>query len=358
VLCEWQRNSLFGFLGSRKNERRQTMRNERKSNDWTDEQDNVQPTKWAEEEQVAGDEDEQQVFLAAPDTSEEDDREQFASSKPALEEDSTKTYLREIGRHKLLSGREEIELARAAKLGDERSRQKLIQSNLRLVVSIARKYINRGLTFQDLIQEGSLGLIRAVEKFDPEKGFKFSTYATWWIRQAITRALADKSRAIRVPVHMNERLSKLRKVIRQQREKLGRAPDLDELSEATGLSKDKLNQVLSASKNLLSLDAVYREGFDSTLGEMLEDESSRQPEDSASEQLLSRDIDGLLSQLAPQERDVIVLRFGLRGGQPLTLEESGKRLGYSRERVRQIEFKAMKKLRNSTRVAGLKEYLA
>lgn len=291
------------------------------------------------------------------DTDEPVETEEFASSRPALEEDSTKTYLREIGRHKLLSGREEIELARAAKRGDERARQRLIRANLRLVVSIARKYVNRGLLLQDLIQEGSLGLIRAVEKFDPEKGFKFSTYATWWIRQAVTRALADKSRAIRVPVHMNERLSKLRKVIRQLREKLGRAPNIPEMSEATGLTREKLEQILGASKNLLSLDATYREGFDSTLGEMLEDESSRQPEATASEQLLTRDIDHVLSQLAPNERDVITLRFGLKGGTPLTLEESGKRLGYSRERVRQIEFKAMKKLRNNTRVAGMKEYL-
>jgi RNA polymerase primary sigma factor len=296
------------------------------------------------------------VFLIDDEEAQQEE-EVFETTRPAPEEDSTKTYLREIGKHRLLTGREEIELARAAKQGNQHARHRLIQSNLRLVVSIARKYINRGLTFQDLIQEGSLGLIRAVEKFDPEKGFKFSTYATWWIRQAITRALADKSRAIRVPVHMNERLSKLRKVIRQQREKLGRAPDLDELAVASGLSQEKLQQVLGASKNLLSLDAVYREGFDSTLGEMIEDESSRQPEDTASEQLLSRDIDSLLSQLAPQERDVITLRFGLKGGQPLTLEESGKQLGYSRERVRQIEFKAMKKLRNNQRAAGLKEYL-
>jgi RNA polymerase primary sigma factor len=312
---------------------------------------------WTEPNGAVPDWSDEELFLLEEEDAHAADEHEYESSRPAPEEDSTKTYLREIGRHRLLTGREEIELARAAKLGEERARHKLIQANLRLVVSIARKYINRGLTFQDLIQEGSLGLIRAVEKFDPEKGFKFSTYATWWIRQAITRALADKSRAIRVPVHMNERLSKLRKVIRQQREKLGRAPDLNELSQATGMSKEKLQQVLGASKNLLSLDAVYREGFDSTLGEMIEDEASRQPEESASEQLLSRDIDNMLSQLAPQERDVITLRFGLRGGQPLTLEESGKRLGYSRERVRQIEFKAMKKLRNNNRVAGLKEYL-
>ena len=328
--------------------------NEVKKLDWVE---NVAPpAEWAEEAEEV--ETEADALVLISDADDDADEPEYKSSKPAAEEDSTKTYLREIGRHKLLTGREEIQYARAAKLGDDFARQKLIKSNLRLVVSIARKYINRGLTFQDLIQEGSLGLIRAVEKFDPEKGFKFSTYATWWIRQAITRALADKSRAIRVPVHMNERLSKLRKVIRQERERLGRAPDLDELVVATGLTKDKLNQVLGASKNLLSLDAVYREGFDSTLGEMLEDESSRQPEETASEMLLSRDVSSMLSQLAPQERDVITLRFGLRGGAPLTLEESGKQLGYSRERVRQIEFKAMKKLRNSSRVTGMKEYLS
>lgn len=283
---------------------------------------------------------------------------ELEASEKSLTEDSTKTYLREIGRHKLLTGKEEIELARACRAGDEHARQKLIQSNLRLVVSIARRYNNRGLTFLDLIQEGSMGLMRATEKFDPEKGFKFSTYATWWIRQAITRSLADKSRAIRVPVHMNERLSKMYKVVRQLREKLGRAPTIEEIADASNLEKDKLLQIMGASKNLLSLDNVYREGFDATLGEMLEDESAAKPEESATNELLTRDINRLLSTLAPQERDVIKLRFGLINGKPLTLEESGRILGYSRERVRQIEFKAMKKLRNNHFLLGLKEYLA
>ncbi|MFN8658736.1 MAG: sigma-70 family RNA polymerase sigma factor [Candidatus Obscuribacterales bacterium] len=303
---------------------------------------------WDTHEGPAADSDEQ-VF---------EDEELEAAEKNPLSEDSTKTYLREIGRHRLLTGKEEIELARAARTGDERARQRLIQSNLRLVVSIARRYTNRGLTFLDLIQEGSMGLMRATEKFDPEKGFKFSTYATWWIRQAITRALADKSRAIRVPVHMNERLSKMYKVVRQLREKLGRAPTVEEIAEASNLEKDKLLQIMGASKNLLSLDNVYREGFEATLGEMLEDESAAKPEENATSELLTRDINRLLQTLAPQEREVIKLRFGLANGRPLTLEESGKILGYSRERVRQIEFKAMKKLRNNQSLLGLKEYLA
>ena len=295
---------------------------------------------------------------ADSDEQEFDETELEAAEKNPLSEDSTKTYLREIGRHRLLTGKEEIELARAARTGDERARKRLIQSNLRLVVSIARRYTNRGLTFLDLIQEGSMGLMRATEKFDPEKGFKFSTYATWWIRQAITRALADKSRAIRVPVHMNERLSKMYKVVRQLREKLGRAPTVEEIAEASNLEKDKLLQIMGASKNLLSLDNVYREGFEATLGEMLEDESAAKPEENATSELLTRDINRLLQTLAPQEREVIKLRFGLANGRPLTLEESGKILGYSRERVRQIEFKAMKKLRNNQSLLGLKEYLA
>ncbi len=286
-----------------------------------------------------------------------DEPEPLASSEPAFDEDSTRTYLREIGRHRLLTGHEEIELARSVRLGNWSARQRLIQCNLRLVVSIARKYVNRGLTLQDLIQEGSLGLIRATEKFDPERGFKFSTYATWWIRQAITRSLADKSRAIRVPVHMNERLSKVRKTIGQLREKLNRPPTLEEISQATGLETSKLAAALSASKHLLSLDSVLRDGNENTLAEVLQDNNTRLPDETAADELLSRDIKTLLRCLGPRERDVILLRFGLATGRALTLEESGRLLGFSRERVRQIEFKAIKKLRNNSRTCGLREYL-
>jgi RNA polymerase primary sigma factor len=274
-----------------------------------------------------------------------------------VEEDSTKVYLREIGRHKLLNGREEIELARATRSGDEIARRKLVQSNLRLVVSIARRYLNRGISFQDLIQEGNLGLIRATEKFDPERGYKFSTYATWWIRQSITRAIANKSRAIRIPVHMTEVMSRLCKVVRQSAEKLGRRPTLEEIVENSGLEREKVLLAFGASKGLLSLDATTKEGFDRTLGDLLQDENLPAPEDQAATKLLTKDIKELLLCLTSQEQDVINLRFGLNTGKPLTLAESGLVLGLSRERVRQIEFKAMKKLRNNQRVAGMKGYL-
>lgn len=274
-----------------------------------------------------------------------------------LEEDSTKVYLREIGRHKLLNGREEIELARATRAGNEVARRKLVQSNLRLVVSIARRYINRGITFQDLIQEGNLGLIRATEKFDPERGYKFSTYATWWIRQSITRALANKSRAIRIPVHMTEVMSRLSKVVRSCAEKFGRRPTLEEIVEQSGIDREKVLLAFGASKSLLSLDQTTKEGFDRTLAELLEDESGVSPEESAATTLLSKDIRELLEILTPQEKDVINLRFGLNDGTPMTLAESGSVLGLSRERVRQIEFKAMKKMRNNSRCSEMRHYL-
>lgn len=274
-----------------------------------------------------------------------------------VEEDSTKVYLREIGRHKLLNGREEIELARATRSGCEIARRKLVQSNLRLVVSIARRYINRGISFQDLIQEGNLGLIRATEKFDPERGYKFSTYATWWIRQSITRAIANKSRAIRIPVHMTEVMSRLCKVVRSCAEKLGRRPTLEEIVEESGMEREKVLLAFGASKGLLSLDATTKDGFERTLGDLLQDENLLPPEELAAGKLLTKDIHELLQCLTSQEQDVINLRFGLKTGKPLTLAESGAVLGLSRERVRQIEFKAMKKLRTNNRVVGMKGYL-
>ncbi len=287
----------------------------------------------------------------------DDDAEKPVAADTFVEEDSTKVYLREIGRHKLLNGREEIELARATRNGDEIARRKLVQSNLRLVVSIARRYINRGISFQDLIQEGNLGLIRATEKFDPERGYKFSTYATWWIRQSITRAIANKSRAIRIPVHMTEVMSRLSRVVRQCAETLGRRPTLEEIIESSGLEREKVLLAFGASKGLLSLDAATKDGFERTLGDILTDESLQPPEELAASKLLTKDITTLLQCLAQQEQDVINLRFGLKSGKPLTLAESGTVLGLSRERVRQIEFKAMKKLRTNERVPGLKGYL-
>lgn len=292
-------------------------------------------------------------FVYDPEEAEEEEK----AAETFVEEDSTKVYLREIGRHKLLNGREEIELARATRAGDEIARRKLVQSNLRLVVSIARRYINRGISFQDLIQEGNLGLIRATEKFDPERGYKFSTYATWWIRQSITRAIANKSRAIRIPVHMTEVMSRLCKVVRQCAETLGRRPTLEEIVEASGMERDKVLLAFGASKGLLSLDATTKDGFERTLGDMLQDENLLPPEDQAAGKLLTKDIHELLQCLTQQEQDVINLRFGLKTGKPLTLAESGAVLGLSRERVRQIEFKAMKKLRNNNRVLGMKGYL-
>jgi RNA polymerase primary sigma factor len=280
-----------------------------------------------------------------------------AKANRGFEEDSVKTYLREISRHKLLNGREEIELARAIRNGDKVARRKLIQANLRLVVSIAKRYTNHGLSFQDLIQEGSLGLIRAVEKFDPEKGNKFSTYATWWIRQAVTRALANKSRTIRVPVHMNDVINKLRKVVRLLAQELGRRPTMEELVESSGLEKEKVQLAFSASKTLLSLDAACGEESDNTLSDLIQDDHIASPDEAAATQLLSTHVDELLGHLTARERDVITLRYGLQTDRSLSLEELGRVLGLTRERVRQIEMKAMQKLRKNQQVAGLREFL-
>jgi RNA polymerase primary sigma factor len=273
------------------------------------------------------------------------------------DEDPIAVYLKEIGRHKLLTGKEEIELARAAKLGDEAAKKKLASSNLRLVVSIAKKYSNHGLGLQDLIQEGNLGLLKAVEKFDPERGYKFSTYATWWIRQGITRAIADKSRTIRVPVHVNEAITRVKKVVRQLAEDLGRRPSINEIVEASALPKNKVLQAFQADKNMISLDVFLHEDSDTTLGEMIEDENAVRPEEQTEQVLLTQQVNTMLQSLTSWERDVVRLRFGLTDGNSRTLEQCAQALGLSRERVRQLELRALKKLARNTHVEELRAHL-
>lgn len=266
-------------------------------------------------------------------------------------------YLKEIGKHKLLKGSEEIDLARRLKSGDNDAKNALVRANLRLVVSIAKRYRNRGMCFEDLIQEGSVGLIRAAEKFDAEKGFKFSTYATWWIRQAITRALADKSRTIRVPVHMIETRSLVRKTTKIFFDKHGRLPSIEEIAELSGLEKEKVQTALTADKTLVSLDLKVGEDQDTSLSEMIPDEDSASPDQQVSAQLVSRQVASLLEHLNTNEKALVELRYGLKDGTPLSLEQCGQRMGMSRERVRQIETKAFKKLRNSKDLFELRDLL-
>lgn len=271
-------------------------------------------------------------------------------------EDPVQFYLRSIGRIKLLAAKEEIELARRIQIGDALAKHKLVQANLRLVVSIAKKYQNRGLPLLDLIQEGNLGLIRAAEKFDAERGYKFSTYATWWIRQGITRAIADKSRTIRVPVHMVETINNLRKVTRKLSQELDRRPTLEELAKEMATSIEKVRDILAANRSPLSLDTPYGEE-DNSLAEVVQDENHEGPEGTASQTLMSQDIRGVLSMLTPREREIIILRFGLNDGKPRTLEQVGKLVGITRERTRQIEIKALRFLRQSDAGSQLKDYL-
>jgi len=272
--------------------------------------------------------------------------------------DSTGTYLKEIGRVKLLSGKEEIELARASKLGDKAARKRLAQANLRLVVSIAKKYANHGLNLQDLIQEGNVGLMRAVDKFDPERGFKFSTYATWWIRQGITRAIADQSRTIRLPVHLNESLTKLKRSVAKLSEKLNRRPTIEELSKESGIKPEKILQLLEADKQLISLDGLVGDFEDTAMSELIADDKIAQPDVEADENLLVGKVISMLSNLSQSERNVIAMRFGLGGDSSRSLEQCGQVLGISRERARQLELKALKKLRNNTVANGLRSHLS
>ena len=275
-------------------------------------------------------------------------------------DDSIRLYLREIGRIPLLKAEEEIDLARRIANGGYDgivAKRQLVQANLRLVVSIAKKYLNRGLPFLDLIQEGNLGLIRAAEKFDPERGYKFSTYATWWIRQGITRALADKSRTIRVPVHMVETINKFKKITRELSQGLNRRPTEHELAASMDVSVQKIKEIVAANRTPVSLETPLGKEEDSRLGDFIADAESAQPDSSATDELLRSDIEGVLNSLLPREREVIRLRYGLDDGRERTLEEVGQLFGITRERVRQIEFKAMRKLRQPDRCTKLEGYL-
>jgi len=272
-------------------------------------------------------------------------------------EDPVRTYLKEIGRVSLLSAAQEVELARQMEAGSAQAKQHLTEANLRLVVSIAKKYAGRGLSFLDLIQEGNLGLMRAVDKFDYRRGFKFSTYATWWIRQAITRALADQARTIRVPVHMMETITKLGRVSRTLLQELGREPTEAEIAEEMGMRPERIREIVQFSQTPVSLETPVGEDEESTLADLVEDKDATPPADAASQTLLQEQLSEILNTLTARERRVLQLRFGLIDGQERTLEEVGRRLGLTRERIRQTEVSALRKLRDSSRSHLLRDYL-
>ena len=275
------------------------------------------------------------------------------SVEPSL--DSLRLYLREIGKVSLLTADQEVYLAKRIERGDMSAKTQMIEANLRLVVSIAKSYLGRGLSFLDLIQEGSLGLIRAVEKFDYRKGYKFSTYATWWIRQAVTRAIADKARTIRIPVHMVEKLNKVVHIERQLVQRLGREPRPDEIAEELEITTDEVREILRMSQLPISLEKPIGEEEDSELGDFVQDESAESPFDTATLSLRREDVEHALSALPERERQVIELRFGLSGAQPCTLEEVGRAFGVTRERIRQIENNTLKKLESLPEAQGLKD---
>jgi len=317
------------------------------------EQSGIDILKISEEEDVPEDDD------FNPAEEEEVDVENIDLSVPdgVSIEDPVRMYLKEIGKVPLLSAEEEIELAKRMEEGDEDAKKRLAEANLRLVVSIAKRYVGRGMLFLDLIQEGNLGLIKAVEKFDYRKGYKFSTYATWWIRQAITRAIADQARTIRIPVHMVETINKLIRVSRQLLQELGREPTPEEIAEEMSLPVERVREILKISQEPVSLETPIGEEEDSHLGDFIQDENVPVPADAAAFTLLKEQLVEVLGTLTEREQKVLRLRFGLDDGRARTLEEVGKEFNVTRERIRQIEAKALRKLRHPSRSRKLKDYL-
>jgi len=297
-----------------------------------------------------------------PDISSELDEESESELDMSLPEginidDPVRMYLKEIGKVPLLTAEEEVELAKRMEKGDIEAKRKLAEANLRLVVSIAKRYVGRGMLFLDLIQEGNLGLIKAVEKFDYRKGYKFSTYATWWIRQAITRAIADQARTIRIPVHMVETINKLIRVSRQLLQELGREPQPEEIAKQMGISEEKVREIIKIAQEPVSLETPIGEEEDSHLGDFIPDDDAPAPAEAAAFTLLKEQLLGVLDTLTPREEKVLRLRFGLDDGRARTLEEVGKEFNVTRERIRQIEAKALRKLRHPSRSKKLKDYL-
>ena len=298
--------------------------------------------------------------LVSEDDLTDEDLEITAENVDQFADDSVRLYLREIGKIPLLSNEEEVDLAYRIVKGEKKAKDKMVEANMRLVVSIAKRYSGRGLDFLDLIQEGNTGLLRAVEKFDPDKGFKFSTYATWWIRQAITRAIADQARTIRIPVHMVETINKVLRATRKLTNELNREPTVEEIAKEMGMEPEKIDYVMKIKQDIASLDAtVGRDGDDedSVLGDFIEDEGRVSPEDAAAAQMLKEQIAEILSSLSEREQKVVKLRFGIGGGRPHTLEEVGAEFSVTRERIRQIEAKALSKLRKHKDTKKLHEYL-